>query len=125
MPIINLGHYGHTPLDKIYENMRTMDPCMYRTWSCFKSETRLAIKYYNELEELIVWINKNISSRIDLNNDATDSVLLRIACGMLNKINIPKDNKIKLHLALLREWRTAKLEWKNFCLQKQIKELPF
>ena len=44
-----------------------------------------------------IWICKNIILQLDLLNHITLGVLIRIATGMLNKIDIPKGNKLILH----------------------------
>lgn len=122
--------FNHEELDVAYNRWRDFyvanpDYPWWRSRLCWSCEGIIPYAYTEEISEITKWVNTKIMMRIDINNDATDRVLLRIVAGMLDKVNIPKEAKIKLHLGLLKCWRTQKLEWKTFQLQKQIKELPF
>lgn len=77
---------------------------------------------WDRVLDISKWINLNIAIKIDTNNEATDRVLLRIATGMIEKLNWSKDAKIEAHLNLLNNWRRVKQEWQAFKVMKS--ELP-
>ena len=71
-----------------------------------------------QLRNLIKWINLNIVKNIDIDTIETIRVKLRIATGMLNKINLSDVEKIEIHSNLIR----------NINLEKEYiinSELPF
>lgn len=61
------------------------------------SELEKKVVYDPELRKLRIWIYKKIILQLDLLNHDTIGVLIRIATGMLNKIDIPKGDKLILH----------------------------
>lgn len=61
------------------------------------SELEKKVVYDPEIRKLRIWIYKKIILQLDLLNHDTIGVLIRIATGMLNKIDIPKGDKLILH----------------------------
>lgn len=59
-----------------------------------------------QLRKLIEWINYNIVRTIDIDNLKTINVKLRIATGMLNKIDLDQISKIEIHSNLTRNIHT-------------------
>lgn len=59
-------------------------------------------RYYagRDVHKFIHWVNKKIVLRIgqyEYESIKTYDVLLRIATGMLNKLDLPKEEKIEMH----------------------------
>lgn len=99
------------------------DPFLRSTPFGKVNEGKLTLKDYDDIHEIARWININISTKIDINTEATDRVLLRIAAGMINKLDVSKDSKIEAHNNLIRNWAEARREWNVFA---NIQEsLPF
>ena len=71
-----------------------------------------------DLENVLIWINKNIIVRLSKIDETTLGVLIRIATGMLNKVDIPKELSITLHNNMVEN---LKEEHKNMLLS----QLPF
>ena len=74
--------------------------------------------YDSEVANALNWVNKNIVINISCIDYKTLYVLIRIATGMLNKCNIPKDLQIMLHDNMVRNLKSAY----NDCI---ISDLPF
>ena len=75
-------------------------------------------KYDPEVANALNWVNKNIVINISCIDYRTLYVLIRIATGMLNKCNIPKDLQIMLHDNVVRNLKSAH----NDCI---MSDLPF
>jgi hypothetical protein len=58
------------------------------------------------LRKLVEWVNYNIVRTIDIDNLKTINVKLRIATGMLNKIDLDQISKIEIHSNLTRNIHT-------------------
>ena len=79
----------------------------------------------DQFRRLLVFINKEISLRIDILNDESIGVLQRIAIGMI--YNLPKlsnDEKIALQFNLQCNIRRARKEWLDY-YSKVYLGLPF
>lgn len=73
---------------------------------------------HNDLVNVTDWIEINIFSNMPTLTDSTIGVLTRIATGMLNKCNLPKDLIMQLHENLVNNINSA---YRN----KLFSELPF
>ena len=71
---------------------------------------------HEDVKKLIKWISENILKHCHKDSYVTRGVKLRIATGMLNKIDIPKDVKIHYHDNMVRN---------VYNLVADIYELPF
>lgn len=71
-----------------------------------------------DLKKVLIWINKNITVRLSKIDNTTLGVLLRIATGMLNKTDIPKEHQMIFHEHMVTNLQK---EYKNIILSG----LPF
>lgn len=69
------------------------------------SELQKIVIYDENMRKLTDWINRNIVLQLDLLNHDTFGVLVRIATGMLNKIDIQKNYKLILHEHMVKNLR--------------------
>lgn len=60
------------------------------------NEEKIAI-YNPEISSVLNWIKSRIIANLGIIEYKTLDVLIRIATGMLNKVNIPKETKILFH----------------------------
>lgn len=82
------------------------------------SEAKKIAIYNTEVAQLLTWIKTRIIINLCHIDYKTLDVLIRIATGMLNKCDIPKDIKITFHDNMVRNLRE---EHKNIMLST----LPF
>lgn len=80
-----------------YNNIRVFGPFPEPSCSWDISEEQKIAIYNNEVKTVLRWINENITSSLAVIDYRTLGVLIRIATGMLNKCNIPKDVKLLFH----------------------------
>lgn len=59
------------------------------------------LPYGHEINKWIIWVNSRIVLQLGHANYRTIGVLLRIATGMLNKLDYPDEFKIKVHSELV------------------------
>ena len=80
------------------------------------SELEKKVVYNPELRKLRIWIYKKIVLQLDLLNHDTIGVLIRIATGMLNKIDIPKGDKLILHEHMVKNIQNEHFKIITECL---------
>lgn len=85
---------------------------------CISPFSLVACTINPQLRQLIGWINYNIVRTIDIDTLKTINVKLRIATGMLNKIDLDQISKIEIHSNLVRNIREE-----YFAIETS--ELPF
>lgn len=59
----------------------------------------------SDFHKWINWVNKKITLQLDIEDFRTIDVRLRIATGMLNKLDLPKKLSIKVHRQLVTNVR--------------------
>ena len=85
----------------------------------------------HDLTKLLLWANLNIFCKIDILSYNSSAVLLRIATGMLNKIEyLSKEQKNVLHQSLVDSLHRLTNEWHAFKfinshVPTKDNELPF
>ena len=91
-------------------------PEPYVPWDI--SEEEKVVIYNKNVNEVLKWITYNIVVNLSIINYKTLDVLIRIATGMLNKCDIPKELQIMFHDNMVENLRT---EHRNTLTS----ELPF
>lgn len=112
-------------LDKTYNRLREPGVFHYRDWSWMLPLPE--INYWiasPKFDKLSIWINTNIVVKTDINSQITEDVLIRIATGMINNLDIPDYYKRLVHLNLIKNRKAARVEWNVYAL-KNCKGLPF
>lgn len=82
------------------------------------SEAQKIATYNSEVTKVLSWVNVNVVIKLDIIDYKTMGVLIRIATGMLNKCNIPKEIQIMFHDNMVKNLQT---EYNNVILST----LPF
>lgn len=82
------------------------------------SEAQKIATYNSEVTKVLNWVNVNVVIKLDIIDYKTMGVLIRIATGMLNKCNIPKEIQIMFHDNMVKNLQT---EYNNVILST----LPF
>lgn len=128
-------------VDKIHHNIYTRWGILYSKFLVSEWDTFLRIsqrekdnarKNYHWIDEntvnsVLYWVDENIFGSIGLVNSFTLDVRVRIACGMINKLDLPyltRDLKIQLVECIWCSYRKATSlynEW--YC--RNIEGLPF
>lgn len=102
----------------LYNNISVFGPFPAPDVPWTISEAKQIAIYNTEIAQLLYWIKTKIIINLCYIDYKTLDVLIRIATGMLNKCNIPKDVKIMFHEHMVKNLRE---EHKNIMLST----LPF
>ena len=88
-------HIDHPEIPLDFTNVFGPFPAPCVPWDI--SEEEKVVIYNKDVRKVLKWITYNIVVNLSILNYKTLDVLIRIATGMLNKCDIPKDLQISLH----------------------------
>lgn len=74
------------------------------------SEAQKIAIYNSEVTKVLSWVNTNIVIKLGIIDYKTTGVLIRIATGMLNKCNIPKEIQIMFHDNMVKNLQAEQSE---------------
>lgn len=112
-------------LSKVYSFMREPYHANFYSWEWLEPLPEVSYWLGNpKLRPVLKWVNEKIILATDINSQKTEDVLVRIATGMINNLDIPDYYKRIIHENLLNNRRAARAEWNVYAL-KNSKGLPF
>jgi len=97
-------HIDHPEIPLVFTNVFGPFPPPCVPWDI--SEEEKVVIYNKNVNEVLKWITYNIVVNLSIINYKTLDVLIRIATGMLNKCDIPKELQIMLHDNMVENLRT-------------------
>lgn len=86
----------------LLNNCRVFGPFPHPVLPWDISEEQKIATYHPEVTKVLTWINTKIVINLNVIDYKTLDVLIRIATGMLNKCNIPKETQILFHSNMVK-----------------------